>query len=478
MLVLADANLRKLYDELGPEAVKISWVLGPYTGQYSEKERIKDTLRHNDEKKLMALEAKAAVQSGLDITTWFDDYSALGPLSWHDYIPSLTSMALAQSFETHITPETPVDLSFNLNAENGVGSGSARVSLAHQLRPDIRADTFLSFGSERALSLGITRFFSQNSLLSGRGIFQLNDGVLLPVLQGTYTRMLPFGVHAAGTVVAGAQNMLVLSTSWRSEEDQSNSKVTLQLSPGHTVIKYRTNYAISNTLSAGMKLTMAPQNKSLVAIGIDRVWSPQYQTGAYIECGHEDGVRLLLSLVRSSDFKFTLPIKLSHELSPSSIFIGSAVPAVAGFLLERYIVQPLQRYMEEREAAFDAVEMAQKLEQRQTEALLVADILSSAYEKRVQIEKQANGLIIEKAAYSGSSEQSLNVIVPLQMLVVDSQLLIEGGLSKANLLGFYDVAPKKLKTLKVDYTFKGRRHEAEFGDTERVVIPQRSHIIS
>lgn len=456
----------------------MSWVLGAYTGQFSERERIKDALRHSDEMKLLEFEAKAAVQSGLDVTTWFDDYSALGPLSWHDYIPSITSMAVGQSFETHITPETPVELSFNLNTENGTGNGVTRLTVAHHLSPQVRADSFVTMGAERSFSVGATRFLSQHSILAGRLIGQLNDGLLYPVLQGTYTHMLPFGVHGSGTLVAGAQNMLVLSASWRSEEDQSASKVTLQLSKSQPLIKYKTHYAISTDLSAGMRLTLAPQNRSLVALGVDRTWSPQYQTGAYIECGHEDGVRLLLSVVRSTDFKFTLPIKLSHELSPSSILIGSAMPAVAGFLFDRYIVKPLQRYMEAREEEIDCVAKQQNLEQRKTEALLVSDILIPAAEKRVQAETLGNGLVINKATYSADAQGPLEVTIPLQMLVVDGQLLIEGGHSKSNLLGFYDPAPNKPKRLIIEYTFKGQKHKAEFSDTDRVIIPQRHHLVA
>lgn len=72
---------------------------------------------------------------------------------------------------------------------------------------------------------------------------------------------------------------------------------------------------------------------------------------------------------------------------------------------------------------------------------------------------------------------SLTSVVPLQSLVLSSQLVIPAGRSKAHLLGFFDCAYGEKKRLRVRYTFKGRRHEVVLDDTEALAMPLRGHVV-
>jgi DnaJ family protein C protein 11 len=70
----------------------------------------------------------------------------------------------------------------------------------------------------------------------------------------------------------------------------------------------------------------------------------------------------------------------------------------------------------------------------------------------------------------------INVTVPLQMLVVDSHLWLAPN-SKAQLLGFYDVAIGSGKILRVEYSFKGIAHQVIIRDDQELLLPLRRHII-
>jgi len=107
-----------------------------------------------------------------------------------------------------------------------------------------------------------------------------------------------------------------------------------------------------------------------------------------------------------------------------------------------------------------------------------------------------DGLVITNAIYGvwlpngqPCPERSYEVTLQVQSLVSNSMLLIAGGRSKSNLLGFYDPAmaePKKLlircasrahrRTDAVDL-FHERRHEAIYDDLAAVSAPLSFHLI-
>jgi DnaJ family protein C protein 11 len=94
--------------------------------------------------------------------------------------------------------------------------------------------------------------------------------------------------------------------------------------------------------------------------------------------------------------------------------------------------------------------------------------------KRLEQEKAIDGLVLTKAIYRSPSTE-LDVLVPLQVLIIESQLVLPGGKSKAGLLGFFNIDPVHSKTLLLEYTFKGSPHRVELADQEPVMLPARHH---
>ncbi len=71
----------------------------------------------------------------------------------------------------------------------------------------------------------------------------------------------------------------------------------------------------------------------------------------------------------------------------------------------------------------------------------------------------------------------LDVTVPLQVAVFESQLLLPGG-TKSSLIGFYDVAVGQPKILRIEYLFRGATHLAIIADLDPIVLPLRRHLCS
>ncbi|RHW71355.1 chaperone protein DNAj [Trypanosoma brucei equiperdum] len=79
---------------------------------------------------------------------------------------------------------------------------------------------------------------------------------------------------------------------------------------------------------------------------------------------------------------------------------------------------------------------------------------------------------------SSSSVLVLDVTVPLQNFVRDSQLVLPEG-SKSKLVGFTDPDPftRERKQLKIVYRFQRRRHVVILDDEDIVRLPQREHLV-
>lgn len=225
-----------------------------------------------------------------------------------------------------------------------------------------------------------------------------------------------------------------------------------------------------------------------------------------IEEGYEDDPNL------GRRVRLSLPIYISRELSTQSLLLAIAVPSLLGTLFENFIMGPWRRTAQRRAWAEWRAQQKYRLAVRQEEAAKVCALMEVFYPRRVEGERERNGLIITKALYradpldaetddeggyvkqdfgsaptptptpapvfalpSTGPPSSLDVRIPLQMAVVDSQLQIPGNVRKADLLGFYDVAPGLRKTLLVEYTFRGHPHRVLVGNEEALLAPLHRH---
>ncbi|KAG8763210.1 hypothetical protein FRC12_008654, partial [Ceratobasidium sp. 428] len=123
---------------------------------------------------------------------------------------------------------------------------------------------------------------------------------------------------------------------------------------------------------------------------------------------------------------------------------------------------------------------AERLSEDRQAAVDYIGSVKEQVDRKIEAERGVDGLIILEARY-GSSKQidlahgdrTIDVAVPLQLLVSGSQLSIPGGRSKAGLLGFYDPCPGERKSLRVKYVFRGRGHGVTVEDRAGVSMPLR-----
>lgn len=136
-------------------------------------------------------------------------------------------------------------------------------------------------------------------------------------------------------------------------------------------------------------------------------------------------------------------------------------------------------------------ENAELITQKRQEAAEAISIMKAPTAKKADQEREKNGLVILDAHYglaecfterglkevvnSGGDgfETYIDVTIPVQALVNDSTLVIPGGRSKHNLLGFWDPCLGEKKKLRVRYMFRGKIHEVTVDDTMGLKAPMK-----
>jgi len=472
-------------------AIRASWQLGPYTGGHEEKCRVLEAMKAADAGRIGKIRSSSMIISGLDATAWFDDYSGV-EMGWTEMmIPSVRRLSIQQSFESYLGPKSKLSVEYGALTERGTGYGTASALLAHQLDADSRIEGQLGIVGphQRSALIGYGRTLRKGTMLNVRLIGHFRQEMLLPILQGTVSQALPFGMAGSSTLLFGAQQGLILTLSKASEEIGVVHKCSLHATKtGGLAGKVKSSLRIDDQHSLALKISLN-EGSSMVAFGLAKQWTPKHTSEAFLECHPEEGVTLRLGFGTSDatnpsnqddhddeKFRFSLPIRLSSELSPTALLFGAAIPSLTAFLMELGLVRPLKRYLSQKQAEQDQLELQQSLESKKQEALMVAELLKPAYEKRMLTDK----LVIKKAVYNSLVKPSVSLDVTAVLQVMLSHegtvLVIPRGRSKSALLGFYDIAPGP-KALDITYEFAGRMHHARFDDLDPILLPQRQHTV-
>ena len=138
-----------------------------------------------------------------------------------------------------------------------------------------------------------------------------------------------------------------------------------------------------------------------------------------------------------------------------------------------------------REQKKRETEAREKQTERRREAMNAQEVLQSLVEQ-IKEKEGSRGLIILEGRYgqlspsssSTAHENSIKVIdvtVPLQALVKDSNLRIGTTVSKSNLTGFYDPCIGEEKSLFIKYSFGSQIHTVLYKDTDPIVLPNRGN---
>jgi DnaJ family protein C protein 11 len=203
--------------------------------------------------------------------------------------------------------------------------------------------------------------------------------------------------------------------------------------------------------------------------------------------------------------RLAIPILLSDEIRANIIAGALLIPLIGSALIDIFYLEPrkkaaIKKRLEELRETNSLV-----LNQRKKEAEEERQLMQASMIKKVDQEIEKNGLVIVKAIYGilppsktrprsqsitqrlspfsqllypNDSSQFIDITIPIQNLVTNSQLFISGGFSKSNMIGFYDPCLGEKKRLRIEYRFQERMHWVEIGDRETLALPLREHQIS
>ncbi|KAI9031463.1 hypothetical protein DFJ74DRAFT_702469 [Hyaloraphidium curvatum] len=179
--------------------------------------------------------------------------------------------------------------------------------------------------------------------------------------------------------------------------------------------------------------------------------------------------------------KISVPVRLGGGWDPGLAVHAAAVPILLWWAAETWIVGPRRRRAKAEERAKRGAARAERARAGKERAEEAQRFLKPVAAKRADAEARVHGLIIVKAVYGDLADKGQGVVdvaVPLQAAVLDSQLRIAGGHSKSSIPGFYNIAPGRPKRLRIEYRFRGDLHSVEVDDTTALSIPVREHRVS
>ncbi|TPX45885.1 hypothetical protein SeMB42_g02493 [Synchytrium endobioticum] len=268
------------------------------------------------------------------------------------------------------------------------------------------------------------------------------------------------------------------------------------------------------------------------SLGLDQKLTKHSTTGMTLDCASVGGVKLILRYTRVGQ-KFSLPIIISPHLDIRVSIMAGCIPLFLGIIFDLGIMSSIKKKSRQDKLAKIRSENVELLAQRKKEAEDAVRLMSKSVGAKRQAEQNKNGLVIVEALYgkldpltksqpstflcrnnvsvngnltqnghsngtidgdtrkepdgnrhhecpsgiSSSAKEYIDVTIPVQSLVLNSQLHIDGGFSKSSLLGFYDPCLGENKKLRVAYEFHGGFHVVEVDDMSSLAAPLRAHLV-
>ncbi|KAF9482704.1 DnaJ-domain-containing protein [Pholiota conissans] len=513
--ILSDPFLRQVYDTLGYEGLKIKWP--PYVRSRS-KEEIQKFLEHNEvvlkrESFKQYMLSKGKISCGIDVSSLFewsdepytsDDANAPWFSRVWERLSNVRSFEkrVSYSIQKKLSDKTSVSFESKATVQTTKGTSLFLGTLRHQFSPRITASATLG-----PFFPYTTRFEVQyedpHNELAIKTTSHLINPFSLPLTTISFSRRLFRSKPQQGKIILNVSKNPQISFVYRSPatiELEEGDALPQQAPPTTSGLRYMlVDKAVGLDLHQVLPAVFAEVGLTLVELSVrfrciiqmgfnttvltvGANWSSETaEVGSAVSLTNT-GVLLHVDL-RYLEQQLSLPIVLSTERSPLLALGTVVIPSCAAALGYHFIVLPRRRKrrLEYLRAMKKDLEEGSDARQRK---IAVEEILKDPAKKQTRLETEREGLIIQEATYGAADTDdatenvSLDVTIPLQALVRNSQLHIPGGDTKAALQGFSDPAPFASKSLRIRYLFHGRVHYAEIPDFLPVVLPLAEHQVN
>ncbi|ORX75758.1 DnaJ-domain-containing protein [Anaeromyces robustus] len=421
------------------------------------------------------------------------------------HLPKLHNSFILHSWQNDITPKDSLYITGQVFSHKNMNIVSVIGTLSHTISSSLVGEVSTCIGTQPYLQGRVIKNFSNDCFLTTTATMgAIRAPPTFTIVAGrqitpNYTGMITYntGFYSIGRwgkkITPGDSSSVTLTLIRRKGQTNIQGSVTVGLMESHIRLSYIKN--LTKHLRLKTHALFSTMSGSNIGVSVDKKITKLSRCGLGLNCSSTIGFSIQLKYYRLGQ-TITIPIIISHDLSINVLFWGSLIPLSAAYLIDQYILIPYHKNDLQRKINIIKTANSEVLAQRKKEAEDSIKLMAETIQKKIDIEKKNNGLIIIEALYGNAkllkfkkllykqnkpnkslSDEIIDVTIPLQSMVNKSQLHL-GGYSKSSLIGFYDPCFGKEKVLRVVYSFQGRLHLIEVGENTPLFAPLRDHIIN
>lgn len=485
---LTDPYMRAIYDTLGVRGINLQgWQIVNHTTDPKNIKREYEFLKKLRDNEIMLQQVHPGSK--------FYFYSSIAGLFQSNSFERFTilSMKLQQSFDCEFTTQDRFGILGEVHFNKaGYGDGTLQFSHKRAISKSVQLENHINVGS-KVISylprLSMTFLPDSINLLSSTSIifrpfFRYNT------LKEVFDRSLVIDIgYPINPISRGVLTFNIPLSSFTISYEQlelnrpkfdvrltlvSNSLPIINISYHKRYPQNNEHFEASCEFS-NMELTPS--------ISFERRLTKYSMVGCQILCSFPSFRLQAVFKIRTSlntyNFRFLL-CEYQEDIIRTMLWcfiIPGITISASRYIFKRYITRIMRPFVEKNT---EEVNDAKKEQAEKT-----VHLMRETAEKITKEELSKHGLVIMNAKYGQSigsrhypiaGENLIDVTIPLQTLVNDSQLRIYSG--KEQIPGFYDPCPGEPKMLKVTYNFHDQLHSVTITEDQPLTIPMRAHCIT
>ncbi|WKX96449.1 hypothetical protein Q1695_012692 [Nippostrongylus brasiliensis] len=483
---LLDPKKRAIYDALGVQGLETQgWELVSRSANAENIRKEYEFLQRLKEQELML--QRVHPSSGFVVKS-----SCAG--LFHEnpddrYPPQMIGISITQSVDCALTESDRIGLTGRAKTGNGRGDGNASLIWKKSAGKFHIENTLTASSDMLNLSCRIARnLYTRAAIIIQPSVqyFPMQEA-FAPALTLIYSMRLR--VRWQGSIILNLtpRESALTTTVVHTENNLPKAVVNFTLSPSNS--NMRLVYFVRNperdaVTETAVQLSMFGISPS---IHFERKLSRFSRIGCALHFTFPTCMLTAKFKVKTgqSSFEWQLVLCDDKDAFARSAIYGVVVP-VALFHIATKLV--FRRWYDRFTSLFDDHSHDREVDTvKQEEAARIINLMRPTADRIRREEEQRMGVVIQEARYgqcepSGSSsyilagDRTIDVTVPLQAMVNDSQLRIYSV--KSQLPGFYDPCPGEPKMLHIRYMFRDEPHAVTVADDMPIQIPTRSHRIA